>query len=117
MAPAAINDHHDLCAGIAKDAHDLMDILAQFLGIKMRHDLIEDARGTLLDGPQDVEQDAAGDAAPRATVPPALAFERFFPLDLPMAQWTEGKTGALSLTPPASSGQGKAPYDRFIFIQ
>ena len=29
MDPAAINDHHDLFVGFAKDVHDLMQILAQ----------------------------------------------------------------------------------------
>ena len=30
MDPAAIDDHDDLFASFAKDAHDLMEILAQF---------------------------------------------------------------------------------------
>ena len=69
-----------------------------------------------MDSSQDAEHHAAGDTAPRAIVPPALAFEPFFPLDVTMAQWTDGQTGALSLTPPAASGQGKAPDDSCLFL-
>ena len=36
MNPAAVDDHHDLFAGFAEGRHDLMEILAQLLGIKMR---------------------------------------------------------------------------------
>jgi hypothetical protein len=43
MDATTIDDHHDLLVGFAKDAHDLMDILAEFLSIKMGHDLIKDA--------------------------------------------------------------------------
>jgi hypothetical protein len=63
----------------------LMAIVAQCLCSKMRHDRLEDARGARLDGPQDAAQDAAGEAAPRAIVPPGLAFERFVPFALTMA--------------------------------
>jgi hypothetical protein len=41
MDPAPIDDHHHLCAGFAEDRHHLMEILAQFLGIKVRHNFIE----------------------------------------------------------------------------
>src|SRR4029450_5646185 len=34
MDAAAIDDQHDLCASFTKDTHDLMEILAQLLGIK-----------------------------------------------------------------------------------
>jgi len=47
MDAAAIDDHHDLFARFPKDMHDLMEILAQLLGIKMGHDLIEDFRGPI----------------------------------------------------------------------
>jgi hypothetical protein len=39
----------------------LMEVLAEFLGIKMGDDLIEDARGPILHGTNDVEQHATGD--------------------------------------------------------
>jgi hypothetical protein len=82
MDPAAIDDHHDLFASFAEGCHHLMEILTQLLGIKVGHDFIEDFGRAVLDRPQDTEQHAAGDAAPRARVPPGLAFERFFPVDL-----------------------------------
>jgi len=40
MDPAAIDDHDDLFAGFAEGGHHLMEILAQFLGIKVRDDFI-----------------------------------------------------------------------------
>ena len=42
MDPAAIDDHHDLFVRFAEGRHHLMEILAQFLGIKVRHDFIAD---------------------------------------------------------------------------
>ena len=55
MNPAAIPDHHDVFARFAEDCHHMMEILAQFLGIKVRHDFIEDFRGAILDGTDDAE--------------------------------------------------------------
>ena len=66
--PAAIDDHHDLFAGFAEDRHHLVHILTQLLGIKVRHNFIEDFGGAILDRPQDAEQHAAGDPAPGAIV-------------------------------------------------
>ena len=40
MDPAPIDDHHHLFAGFTKDVHDLMEVLAEFLSIKMGDDLI-----------------------------------------------------------------------------
>jgi hypothetical protein len=45
MDPAAIDDHDDLLPSCAEGRHHLMEILAQRLGIKVRHDFIEDFRG------------------------------------------------------------------------
>ena len=81
----AVGDHDDLFPGVAKEGHHLMDILAQSLRIKMGNDLIEDFRGAVLDGTDDAEQDAAGDAAPRAILHPRLTFERLFTFDLALA--------------------------------
>ena len=61
--PAAIDDHHDLFAGFAEDRHHLVNILPQLLGIKVRHNFIEDFRGAILHRPQDAEQHTAGDPA------------------------------------------------------
>ena len=40
MDAAAIDDHHDLFPSFAESCHHLMEILAQFLGIKMGDDFI-----------------------------------------------------------------------------
>jgi hypothetical protein len=85
MDPAAINDHHDVFAGCAEGGHHLMEIVAQLLGIKVRHDFIEDFRRAILDGTDDTEQYATGDATPRAVLPPRLPFATFFLLDLALA--------------------------------
>src|SRR4029453_16368962 len=53
MNPAAIDDHHDLFASFAEGGHHLMDILAELLGIKMRHDFITDFRRAILDSADD----------------------------------------------------------------
>jgi hypothetical protein len=117
LDPAAINDHHHLFVGFTKDVHDLMEVLAEFLGIKMGDDLIEDARGPILHGTNDAEHHAAGDPAPRAIADPRLAFERLFTSDLTLAQWPGRQAIALGAAPPALPGQGKAPQDSFIFVE
>src|SRR5262245_32048403 len=83
----------------------------------MRHNLIEDARGTIMDGPDDTEQHATRDAAPGALGGPRLELEAFVPFNLALKQGTGEQTRALGATPPAQPGQGKAPHDRFIFIE
>ena len=117
MDPAAIHDHHDLCAGFAKGGHDLMEILASLLGVKVGHDFIEDFRGPLLDRAHDAEPHAAGDTAPRAIASPRLAFEGLLAVDLTLAQRAEREARALGGAPPARAEQGKAPQDRFVFIE
>ena len=66
----AVGDHDHLFAGMAKEGHHLMDILAQPLRIKMGDDLIEDFGGAILDGADDTEQHTAGDTAPGAIAAP-----------------------------------------------
>lgn len=117
MDATPVDDHDDLFVRFAKDAHDLMDILAQFLGVKVGHDLIEDTRGAILDSPDHAEQDTAGEAAPGAILGPRLAFERLFPFDLRMTQGADRQARALGAAPPTQPGQGKAPEDRFIFVE
>lgn len=117
MDPAAINDHHHLFVGFPKDVHDLMEVLAEFLGIKMGDDLIEDARGPILHSTNDVEQHPAGDAAPRAILEPRLPLEGFVAFDLTLTQRAGGEAIALGAAPPAQPGQGKAPQDGFIFVE
>src|SRR4029453_18315302 len=82
MDPAAIDDHHDLCRGFAESRHDLMDILAQLLGIKVGHNFIKDFRGAILDRANDAEQYSTGHAAPTAITHPGLAFEALVAFDL-----------------------------------
>src|SRR3989442_4533661 len=86
MDPAAIDDHHDLFLGFAEGRHHLMEILAQLLGIKVRHDFIEDFGGAILDRPNDTEQYAARHTAPRTILQPRLAFEGFLAFNLTLAQ-------------------------------
>jgi hypothetical protein len=115
--PTAIDDHPDLFIDLAESRHDLMNILAELLDIKMGHDFVEDFGGTILDCPNDTEQHTAGAPAPGAMVSPRLAFEGLLAFDLTLAQRAYGEAGALSFAPPASAGQHKAPQDRFIFIE
>src|SRR5919108_2117745 len=117
MDATAIDDHDDLFASFAKDAHDLMNILAQLLGVKMRDDLIKDFGCPILDGAQHTEQHPVGDAAPGAILQPRLAFEGLLAFDLALAQWTYREASALGCAPPASTGEGKAPQDGFVFIE
>src|SRR6266700_61628 len=86
MDAAAIDDHHDLFASFAEGRHDLMDILAQLLGIKVRHDFIEDFGGTILDRPNDTQQHAARDTAPGARIYPCLPFEGLIAFALTLAE-------------------------------
>ena len=113
----AVGDHDHLFAGVAKEGHHLMDILAQPLRVKMRDDLIDDARGTILHGADDAEQHAAGDTAPGARAYPRLAFEALVTFDLTLAQRTRGEASALHFAPPTCPGQGKTPDDGFIFVE
>ncbi len=81
MDPAAIDDHHNLCADFAEGGHHLMEILASLLGIKVGHDFIKDFGGAILDGPNDTEQHATGDTAPGAMADPRWKRNRFMCYD------------------------------------
>jgi hypothetical protein len=83
----------------------------------MRHDFIKDFRGAILDSTDNAEQHAAREATPGAILQPRLAFEAFFAFDLALAQWACGQAIPLGVAPPAQPGQGKAPHDRFVFIE
>jgi hypothetical protein len=113
----AVGDHDHLFPCVVKEGHHLMDILAEPLRVKMRDDLIDDARGAILHGTDDAEQHAAGGPAPRAILHPRLTFQGFFAFDLPLAQRARREASALPFAPPAGPGQGKAPQARFIFIE
>ncbi len=112
-----VDDHDDLFPGMAKEGHHLMDILAKSLRIKMGNHFIEDFRGAILDGTHNTEQYAVGHAAPTPIAYPRLAFEGFVAFDLTRAQRACGQTIPLGFAPPARSGQGKAPQDRFVGIE
>ena len=117
MDPAATNDHHDVFAGFAEQRHHLMEILAELLGITVRHDFIEDFRGAILDRPKDTEQHATGDPAPGALASPCLAFEGCVAFDLALTQGACRQAIALGFAPPAGAWQRKAPQERFVFIE
>ena len=117
MDAAAIDDHHDLFSSCAEGRHHLMDILAQRLGIKMWDDLIKDFGCPILDGAQHAEPHTAGDAAPGAILHPRWAFEGCVAFALTLTQRTCGEARALGFAPPACAGQGKAPQERFVFIE
>jgi hypothetical protein len=117
MDPTAIDDHHHLLLSFAKGSHHLRDVLAQFLGVEMGHNFIADFGRPILDGADDTQQHAAGDAAPRAILQPCLTFETFFAFDLALAQGTGREPRTLDAAPPAQPGEGKAPQDRFIFVE
>jgi hypothetical protein len=114
---AAVGHHHHLFATGTKDLHDLVDILTEFLRIEVRHKFVEDARGAVLHGTEDMEQDATRDAVPAAISCPRLAFEGFLAFDLARTQGTKGQAIAPATTPPPPARQGKAPKYRLIFIE
>src|SRR6266567_5215326 len=117
MDAAAIDDPHDLFASFAEGRHDLMEILAQLLGIKVRHDCIEDFGGPILDRPNDTQQHAARDPAPGARAYPCLPFEGLLAFALTLAERACQEVCTLGCAPPARTGQRKAPQDRFVFIE
>ena len=117
MDPAAIDDHHNVFPGFAEDRHHLVHILAQLLGIKVRHDCREDVGGAILDRSNDPEQHTAGHTAPGTILHPRLAFEGCVTFALTLTQRTCGEARALGFAPPACPRQGKAPEDGFVFIE
>ena len=117
MNPAAVDDHHDLFVSFAQGRQHLMHVLAELLGIKVRHNFIEDFGGPILDCSNDTQQHAARDPAPGAITHPCLPFEAFFAFDLTLAQRADGEASPLGFAPPARAGQRKAPEDRFVCIE
>lgn len=113
----AIDHHNYLFIGCAKDVHHLVDVVAEFDGIKMGHDFIEDPGGAVLNGPDDIEQDATGDPTPAAVLLPDLAFEALLGVDLALAQGASGQAIALMPSPPAAAGQSKTPKDGLILVE
>ena len=117
MDATAIDHHAHFFPGFAKDTHHLMEILAEFVGIKMGHDFIEDTRGAILDRANDVEQHAAGDPTPGTIALPGLACEGFCPFDLARAQGSCRQAIAPGASPPPCPREGKTPNDGLIFVE
>ena len=65
----------------------------------------------------DAEQYPAGDPAPGAILQPGLAFEDLLAFDLALAQRACAEAYTRRFAPPAGAGQGKAPENRFVFIE
>ena len=113
----AVGHHDHLFAGVAKEGHYLMDILAKPLRLKMGDHLIEDFGGPILDRPNDAEQYPTGHAPPTAIAYPRLPLEALFAFDLTLRHRARGEAIALGFAPPARAGQRKAPQDGFVFIE
>lgn len=114
MDPAALDDHHDRCAGCAAGGQHVMDRLAQLLGITVGHDFREAFRGAILHRTDDAEHHTAGDATPGAILHPRLALQRLLTFALTLTQRPCREARALGGAPPARTGQGTAPQDRFV---
>ena len=117
MDATAVGHHDHLFAGVTKEGHHLMDVLAKPLCIKMGHNLIEDFGGPILDSADDAKQHPTGYAAPTPIAPPRLAFAGLFAFDLALAQRSCRQPRAPGFAPPTRPGQGKTPEDSFIFIE
>ena len=106
MDPAAIDDHHNVFPGFAEDRPHLVHILAQLLGIKVRHDCREDGGGAILDRSNDPEQHTAGHTAPGTILHPRWAFEGCVAFALTLTQRTCGEARAgLCATSLRGAGQ------------
>src|SRR5688572_14763257 len=88
---AAIGHHDHLFTAWAKHLHDLVDILPEFLSIKVGHEFVEDARGAVLDRADDMHQDPTRDAAPGAIGLPDLRLRASWCLIWPALRGRRGK--------------------------
>ena len=75
MPPAPLDDHHDLLLGVPDRRPHLVPRVPHLWGLNVRHDVREDLRGTLWDGPHPAEPHAAAPAAPGALRSPGWAVE------------------------------------------
>jgi hypothetical protein len=75
MPPAPLDDHHDLLLGVPDGRPHLVPRVPHLWGLNVRHDVREDLRGTLWDGPHPAEPHAAAAAAPGALRSPGWAVE------------------------------------------
>ena len=114
----AVNDHHDLFPGMAKERHHLLDRVAQPLGITLGDDCREDFRGAILDGADNAEQSPTGHTAPTPVGPPRLTFEHLCAFNVAGTEGADGEAKTLGgAAPPARSRERKTPDNGFIFIQ
>jgi hypothetical protein len=65
-----VDAHDHRVPEVAKERHELMNILAKPLGIKLGDDFRKDLRGAILDGPNHTEQHATRHTARSDSVPP-----------------------------------------------
>jgi hypothetical protein len=114
----AVNDHHDLCPGMAKERHHLLDRVAQPLGITLGDDCREDFRGAIVDGADNAEQSPTGHTAPTPVGPPRLTFEHLCAFNVAGTEGADGEAKTLGgAAPPARPRERKPPDKGFIFIQ
>ena len=117
LAPAPIDDHAHLLPNFAAGRHDLMDIVAAFLGITMGHDVVEDFGGAVRHGAANREQHATGDATLGARAEPRVAFEARVAFALPLVQRAHWPAPARGFAPPAGPGEGKTPAHGGVFLE
>jgi hypothetical protein len=107
MDATAIHHHTARFVGVAKEVPDVMKILAQGFGVKMRHDLREDLRGARLDGTHDAAPHPPGAAAPRAILAPRLACAGCVAFDLALTQGAGEEASPRGCAPPPTRGRAK----------
>jgi len=104
LAPAALNDPHDLFLGLASGGQHWMEVWAPCLGRTRGHHGRADVGRPRLDGAEHPPPHAAGEAAPRALRPPGLTVEPCFTVAGVRAQRPGGSTRPLGAAPPAPPG-------------
>ena len=91
----AVNDHHDLCPGMAKERHHLLDRVAQPLGITLGDDCREDFRGAIVDGADNAEQSPTGHTAPTPVGPPRVTFAHLCAFNVAGTEGADGEAKTL----------------------
>ena len=72
--------------------HHLVDILTEFVGIKMGHNFIKDARGAIWTAPMTSSKTPLVMRLPATVGLPGLTFEPLLGIDLALAQRVGGQT-------------------------
>jgi hypothetical protein len=94
--------------------HHWVDRVTEGVGINVGDDRRADAGGAVLDGPNDIAQDAAGTPAPTVLLRPCLAFATLLGVDVAVVAWADGQAGALRPSSPPASGEGQTPLHRLL---